>query len=1268
MNRFLFILWLLVSLSTVALAQQGEIQGKVTDAKTGEAIPFVNVSLTVNGALVGGQTDFDGYYSIKPLPPGTYDVKASYVGYTDKVINGVRVTIDEIVPLDIAISDASVQLGVVEIVEYKVPIFKKDQTSTGNTVTQEEIQSLATRNVNSIAAQTAGVFQQKEGSSINVKGSRGDATDFYIDGIKVRGTNSLPASAIEQMTVVTGGVPARYGDATGGIISITTRGPSKTFSGGIELATSKFLDPYGYYLANFNLAGPLLKTKRNTENERTVAGFFFSGEYTHDKDDDPSRVGIWKVKDDVLEDIRKNPLVRNQSASGFLKATDYVTKEDMEYVDSRLNVEKNVLSGALKIDIQPVQNLNLTFGSNGTYTDGGMLNSGLRDFNRSMTMFNWERIPKQTFKDYRFFGRLTQRLGVSDANVTNSGDAPKKSSFIQNVYYSVQFDYSKSLFTRQDPILQDRFFEYGYTGTYQTSREPLYLSVEKQKMPNGNELEGIVLQGYQDVRVDYTPSTINQDRANVTSQYYALAGNFVDLYYNSLNEIALNGGLLNGTFPNSAASSYSMNYVPGFALDQYWKTDEDQYRMMFNGSFDFKKAGASDLSKHAIEFGFEYEQRIDRSWFANPMGLWNLMRQKVNRFGSGIDFDTENPLLLIDGQIIPYSEYDGGITSPAFGINDTIFYNLVQTSQGAFDRRLREKFNYGALDFISTDALDPSSLSLGLFTPDDLFNGGGNASFVDYYGFDYLGNKITKQPSFKDFWTAKDAEGNFTRPIGAFRPIYMAGYIQDKFSFKDLIFNIGVRVDRFDANQKVPKDPFSPLAATRKVADVTSINGNPITHPSTIEDDFVVYVDSPENPTAIKGYRDGTQWYNEDGLAISDPKIIAGTSTTAIPYLADPTASSPSVITTESYNPDLAFEDYKPQINIMPRIAFSFSISDEAVFFAHYDVLTQRPQARLQASPYDYYYFEQNALAGVLNNPALKPEKTVDFQLGFKQKLNQSSAITLSGFYRDLRNMVQVTQINYAYPSAYPMYSNQDFGTVKGFEMAYDMRRTNNLRLMVSYTLQFADGTGSGDRSQANLIAFGQPNLRGIFPLSYDSRHMLNANIDYRFDEGANYNGPKLWGKDVLSNFGVNLNIQYRTGTPYTRQEKATPEAEFGNQVRSGLEGSINGARLPGNLVLNTRIEKDFKLNFSRKEGAKDRYVSVYFLVQNLLNTKNVVDVYSATGSPSDDGWLGSSGGITEIATSTDSQAFKDQYIIKANNPYNYGIPRRMRAGIMFNF
>ena len=77
-----------------------------------------------------------------------------------------------------------------------------------------------------------------------------------------------------------------------------------------------------------------------------------------------------------------------------------------------------------------------------------------------------------------------------------------------------------------------------------------------------------------------------------------------------------------------------------------------------------------------------------------------------------------------------------------------------------------------------------------------------------------------------------------------------------------------------------------------------------------------------------------------------------------------------------------AFEDYTPQINVMPRIAFSFPISDEALFFAHYDVLTKRPTTANRLDPLDYFYLQTGNISRV-NNPNLQPEKTIDYEAWF---------------------------------------------------------------------------------------------------------------------------------------------------------------------------------------------------------------------------------------------------------------------------------------------
>ncbi len=1265
MKKILFTILLLFSAMSIALAQSGELQVKVLDAANGEPIPFANVAVTIGGSLTGAATDFDGVCTIKPVPPGSYSVEVTYLGYTPKRIEGVLVTVDKITFLDVEMGEDAEMLDVFEVVEYTVPLLKADETSTGNTVTKADIANLPTRNVSSIAAQASGVYQSDEGGGLNVKGSREEATDYYIDGIKVRGSSNLPASAIEQMTVVTGGVPARYGDATGGIINITTRGPSSQFSGGIELITSKFLDPYGYYLGNFSLAGPIIKVNRGESNQRTLLGFFISGEYLHEDDDDPSAIGNWKVKDDVLADLRANPLILNDQGSGVLKTADFVTYDDMELVKAKLFNPKDQISLAAKFDFQPVQNTNITLGGNFNFREGGVLGTSLNNYNRRWELFNYDRTPQEIREVYRGFARFTQRFGGNRAAVEGE---EQTSSALSNAYYSVQFDYTKNFFTRQDPIFEDRVFDYGYVGQFETFSEPFYQQGAAGVGDESN-IRGWELQNYIDTLTTFTPSDVNPDKAQVTSSFYDLLDGQTDLY-TSIFGVRNNGGLINGFIPTSQGTTYSLFYVPGVPYDAYFKQDSEQYRLSFNGSFDVKRRGAADISKHALEFGFEYEQRVDRSHFTNASLLWDIMRLRTAGFGSGIDFDYNNPYLLIDGERIALDDYDG--SNYVFSTNDTITYDLIRTDGDApslFDYNFRQKFGYGQTDFVSVDSHLPSDFSLDMFSADELLNNGND--LVSYYGYDYAGNKLNYQPSFEEFWTATENINGLdvnTRPIGAFRPVYMAGYIQDKFSFKDLIFNVGLRVDRFDANQKAPKDLYSPLYATFKAGEVSEINGDAVSHPSTIGEDFVVYVDNEVNPTRILGYRDGDEWYDDAGSSLGTDGSTLLSGGNVKPYLAAPLSANPgNDIKDENYDPSLAFEDYEPQITVMPRIAFSFSISDEAIFFAHYDVLAQRPQGRIISTPEDFYFFNER-LTSTFNNPNLRAERTIDYQIGFKQKLSSSSALTLSGFYRELKDMVQLTRVLFAYPNDYTTYGNIDFGTVKGLELSYDMRRTNNLRLNLNYTLQFADGTGSGDRSQVNLVDFGQPNLRSIFPLSYDSRHMINLTADYRFSEGAKYNGPVLFGKDILANAGINLIVRARTGTPYSRQANPTPDAQFGVRSSSQLEGTVNGSRLPANLNTNLRIDKDFNIGFGKKEGRSDKYINVYFLVQNLLNTQNVVNVYSFTGSALDDGYVTSAEGQQNSTGVTDTQAFLDQYEVKVQNPNNFSVPRRMRLGLMFNF
>ena len=353
----------------------------------------------------------------------------------------------------------------------------------------------------------------------------------------------------------------------------------------------------------------------------------------------------------------------------------------------------------------------------------------------------------------------------------------------------------------------------------------------------------------------------------------------------------------------------------------------------------------------------------------------------------------------------------------------------------------------------------------------------------------------------------------------------------------------------------------------------------------------------------------------------------------------------------------------------MPRISFSFPISDEALFFAHYDVLTQRPGSNY-TNIYTYYYFDQ--ISGAISNPSLKPSQTIDYELGFTQKLTNSSSMTITGYYRELRNMIQLYRYTGAYPKDYTSYSNLDFGTVKGFTASYDLRRTGNVRLRASYTLQFTNATGASTTTMSSLIAAGVPNLRSTFPMPWDRRHQFNIVLDYRFGEGKDYNGPVTKRENKkpiqwLANTGASLTVNGGSGTPYTAAKNITSPISPSTNI---LNGSMYGSRLPWSFRFDLRVDKDINLKLGGKNGKEGRnaYMNVYFQVLNLLNSKNIMGVYNATGNPDDDGYLSAPEYQREIQIQRDPQAYRDLYSLYVNYAGHYSQPRQIRFGVIFNF
>jgi len=1227
------LLFMVLSIFTIgAIAQSGSLKGKILDKENGEPIPFANISLLQSGKVItGGMTDFDGKFNIKPVAAGVYDVKASYVGYKSLQISGLRITAGKITFQDFKLASSAEILEEVEVVSYKVPLISKDQTSSGGTVTSEDIAKMPGRSAESVASTVGGVFTE-DGAVSSIRGSRSDATVYYIDGMKVRGSNTVPKSALEQVSVITGGIPAKYGDATGGIIEVTTKGAQKKLFGGAEFVTSHFLDNYNYNLAEAYLSGPLFSIKKKDPNDSTktikepIIDYFVSGSGLYFEDPQMSAVGYYKAPDELRQEYLDAPYTFSNQGFITQSSADFYRANDFNSIKTAENADQKRVSAQGKIGINPSKAINITLG--GTYDY-----SNSRLFSYSNTLFNSNNNGQSIYQNWRAYARLTHKFGTG-----SYGKEEEKASIFKNTFYTLQVDYTNTSRTQQDINHKDNFFNYGYNGEFKTYKIKTYEWTDTiSAYPNGVWMQN----GFMDTLVTFSPTEENPEVGAYTQYLYDLAGENQQGSFITMNKTFLEqfGAVMNGTTPQNV---YGLFNSPGVVYGSYNNLQNTQFR--FTGS------GSTDIQDHEVSLGFEFEQRSDAYYGVAPIGLWTLAEQNLNKHIEQLDLN--NPMYSND--TVRYDRLYNASNQSEFDIN---FRNALNESGEYIDGKL---VTATGTEWIDLDTYSPDQLSINYFSPDELLNDGSPVVF--YQGYDAYGNKITGNPTLNDFFTETytDDLGNtrYSRKIDAFKPSYAAFYIQDKFAFNDLVFNVGVRIDRYDANQMVLKDMYL-LHDAKTVGDIISegyVSSSDL--PSGIDENAIVYVNNFndfQGVEDINGFRVGTNpaeatWYNAQGQQVSDFKKLES-ATGLNPLLKDPGALDQMKNTNIN-----AYEDYKPQYAVMPRIAFSFPISDEALFMAHYDVLTQRPGGN-SINPLAYMFIDKQG-DNVVSNPNLKPSKTINYEIGFQQKLNNTSSLKLSGFYKEMRDDIQTQKISGSYPADYMTYTNVDFGTVKGLTVTYDLRRTGNVTLRLSYTLQFANGTGSNAETGKALAQTDQPNLRTTMPLDFDQRHAITGNLDYRFASGKMYNGPRWFGMDFFQNTGANANFRYGTGKPYSRRDANT----------SYLVGSLNGSRQPSTFFVDIKIDKTIPLTFGKEDNKKHANLNIYLLIENLFNTLNIRNVYSKTGNASDDGYLTAAINQNSIDTQNDPQSYRDYYTMSTGGYWMYYNPRTIRFGVAMNF
>jgi outer membrane receptor protein involved in Fe transport len=235
---------LLAALATEGVAQTtGKLSGKIVDGKSGD--PLIAVNVMIVGTNLGAVTDLAGEYYILNIPPGTYRLRATLVGYEPVVMQSLVVSVNRTTVADFKLSERVIE-GQEVVVTAPLIEQRKDQTSSIRNVTSDQIKALPVENVDQVVALQAGVVRG------HFRGGRADEVAYLLNGVRVQDAYGLGRSvnvendAISEVEVITGTFNAEYGNAMSGIVNNVTKDGGNEFRGSGSISASNFATPHTY--------------------------------------------------------------------------------------------------------------------------------------------------------------------------------------------------------------------------------------------------------------------------------------------------------------------------------------------------------------------------------------------------------------------------------------------------------------------------------------------------------------------------------------------------------------------------------------------------------------------------------------------------------------------------------------------------------------------------------------------------------------------------------------------------------------------------------------------------------------------------------------------------------------------------------------------------------------------------------------------------------------------------------------------------------------
>ncbi len=220
----------------VALAQEGVIKGRVTDAKTGETLVGVNVYL--DGTTTGSSTDIDGNFTINHVKEGNYIVVASFITYSILKKQSVSVNGGQITTINLALLPTTQILDAVEIsakagrnTEDAILTMQSKSASMQDGISSREMAKAGGGNAAESAKMITGT-SVVDGKYVFVRGLGDRYTTAQLNGASLISTDPymnsapldiIPSNLLDNIITTKTATPDKPGNFTGGIINLTTR-------------------------------------------------------------------------------------------------------------------------------------------------------------------------------------------------------------------------------------------------------------------------------------------------------------------------------------------------------------------------------------------------------------------------------------------------------------------------------------------------------------------------------------------------------------------------------------------------------------------------------------------------------------------------------------------------------------------------------------------------------------------------------------------------------------------------------------------------------------------------------------------------------------------------------------------------------------------------------------------------------------------------------------------------------------------------------------